>query len=76
MFAGEKINNTEDRSVLHIALRNRSNTPIEVDGKNVMPEVNAVLDRIFVFANKVRSGEWKGHTGRAITDIVNIGIGG
>lgn len=76
MFAGEKINITENRAVLHTALRNRSNTPILVDGKDVMPEVNAVLKQMREFSEKVRSGEWKGYTGKAITDIVNIGIGG
>jgi glucose-6-phosphate isomerase len=76
MFTGQKINATEDRSVLHVALRNRSNTPIIVDGENVMPEVNAVLDQMKDFSEKVISGVWKGYTGKAITDIVNIGIGG
>jgi glucose-6-phosphate isomerase len=76
MFAGEKINGTEDRAVLHVALRNRSNTPILVDGKDVMPEVNAVLAKMRGFTEKLRSGEWKGHTGKRITDVVNIGIGG
>jgi glucose-6-phosphate isomerase len=76
MFAGEKINRTEDRAVLHVALRNRSNRPIVVDGKDVMPEVNAVLAKMREFTTAVRSGAWKGHTGKRITDIVNIGIGG
>ncbi|HMO25022.1 MAG TPA: glucose-6-phosphate isomerase [Tepidisphaeraceae bacterium] len=76
MFAGEKINLTEDRAVLHVALRNRSNTPILVDGKDVMPDVNDVLKRMKAFVERVRSGTWKGHTGKPITDIVNIGIGG
>jgi len=76
MFTGQKINNTEDRAVLHVALRNRSNTPIYVDGQDVMPEVNAVLDKMRRFSEAVRSGEWKGYTGKPITDIVNIGIGG
>ncbi|MGB4811856.1 MAG: glucose-6-phosphate isomerase [Methylophilaceae bacterium] len=76
MFAGEKINTTENRAVLHTALRNRSNTPVLVDGKNVMPEVNAVLKQMRDFSVKVRSGDWKGFTGKRITDIVNIGIGG
>ena len=67
---------TESRAVLHVALRNRSNTPIFVDGKDVMPEVNEVLGRIKTFTERVRSGEWKGQTGKSITDIVNIGIGG
>ncbi|MFV0591053.1 MAG: glucose-6-phosphate isomerase [Draconibacterium sp.] len=76
MFAGEKINATEDRAVLHVALRNRSNTPILVDGKDVMPEVNAVLGQMKAFSEKVISGAWKGYTGKTITDVVNIGIGG
>jgi glucose-6-phosphate isomerase len=76
MYSGQKINQTEDRAVLHIALRNRSNTAIQVDGKNVMPEVNAVLEKMKIFSEAVRSGVWKGYTGKAITDIVNIGIGG
>ena len=76
MFAGERINTTENRPVLHIALRNRSNTPILVDGKDVMPEVNAVLAQMKSFCDRVRSGEWKGRTGKPITHIVNIGIGG
>ena len=76
MFSGEKINRTEDRAVLHIALRNRSNTPIVVDGKDVMPEVNAVLAKMKQFCDRVIGGEWKGYTGKAITDVVNIGIGG
>jgi len=76
MFEGEKINITENRAVLHIALRNRSNRPILVDGKDVMPEVNAVLAHMKDCSDKVRSGEWKGYTGKSITDFVNIGIGG
>jgi len=76
MFSGKKINNTEKRSVLHVALRNRSNTPILSDGKDVMPEINAVLEKMKGFCEKVRSGAWKGYTGKSITDIVNIGIGG
>lgn len=76
MFAGEKINTTERRAVLHTALRNRSNQPVYVDGQNVMPEVNRVLAKMRVFCHSVRSGEWKGYTGKAITDVVNIGIGG
>jgi glucose-6-phosphate isomerase len=76
LFAGEKVNNTENRAVLHIALRNRSNKPILVDGKDVMPEVNEVLARMKAFVNKVRSGEWKGQAGKPIRDIINIGIGG
>ncbi|MBX3189052.1 MAG: glucose-6-phosphate isomerase [Labilithrix sp.] len=76
MFAGEKINRTEDRAVLHVALRNRGGRPIVVDGKDVMPEVDAVLAKMRDFSDRVRSGAWKGHTGKTITDIVNIGIGG
>lgn len=76
MFSGEKINRTENRAVLHVALRNRSNTPILVDGKDVMPEVNAVLEKMKTFSQAIISGEWKGYTGKAITDVVNIGIGG
>ena len=76
MFAGEKINTTEQRAVLHVALRNRANTPIVVDGKDVMPDVNAVLAHMKRFCHEVRSGAWKGYTGKEITDVVNIGIGG
>lgn len=76
MFTGQKINVTEKRAVLHIALRNRSNRPILVDGQDVMPEVNAVLAHIREFSESVRNGDWKGYSGKAITDIVNIGIGG
>ncbi|QLB43089.1 glucose-6-phosphate isomerase [Mannheimia pernigra] len=76
MFSGKKINRTEDRAVLHVALRNRSNTPISVEGKDVMPEVNAVLAKMNHFCHRVISGEWKGYTGKAITDVINIGIGG
>ncbi|EES2004242.1 TPA: glucose-6-phosphate isomerase [Escherichia coli] len=76
MFSGEKINRTENRAVLHVALRNRSNTPILVDGKDVMPAVNAVLEKMKTFSEAIISGEWKGYTGKAITDVVNIGIGG
>ncbi len=76
MFNGLKINTTEDRAVLHIALRNRSNRPIVVDGKDVMPEVNQVLAKMRAFSETVRSGTWTGYTGKAITDVVNIGIGG
>ncbi|MBP5370967.1 MAG: glucose-6-phosphate isomerase [Bacteroidales bacterium] len=75
-FTGEKINKTEKRSVLHIALRNRSNTPIYSDGKDVMPDVNRVLAQMKDFSEKIISGEWKGYTGKAIKSIVNIGIGG
>ncbi|KAH3687650.1 hypothetical protein WICPIJ_001367 [Wickerhamomyces pijperi] len=76
LFKGDHINTTEDRAVYHVALRNRANKPMYVDGKNVAPEVDAVLQHIKEFSNQVRSGEWKGYTGKAITDIVNIGIGG
>ena len=76
MFKGEKINATENRAVLHIALRNRTNTPIIVHGEDVMPQVNAVLHKIKTFSGQVISGEWKGYSGKKITDIVNIGIGG
>jgi len=76
MFAGGKINMTEHRAVLHTALRNRSNTPVYVDGKDVMPEINAVLARIRKFSEAVRLGEFRGHTGKKLTNIVNIGIGG
>jgi glucose-6-phosphate isomerase len=76
MFSGAKYNNTENRAVLHVALRNRTHTPILVDGKDVMPEVNAVLAKMRAFSNAVRSGAWRGYTGQPITDIVNIGIGG
>jgi len=76
MFAGEKINNTEGRAVLHTALRNRSNRPVMVDGHDVMPDVNRVLAQMRSFTESVRSGEWLGSTGKPITDVVNIGIGG
>jgi glucose-6-phosphate isomerase len=76
MFRGEKINNTEGRAVLHVALRNRSNRPIYVDGQDVMPEVNLVLAKMRRFSDAVRNGDWRGYTGKAITDVVNIGIGG
>ncbi len=76
MFTGQKINITEGRAVLHVALRNRSNRPIMVDGKDVMPDVNRVLEQMKTFCHNVRSGAWKGYTGKAITDVVNIGIGG
>ncbi len=76
MFSGEKINLTENRAVLHVALRNRGNRPVEVDGKDVMPGVNAVLAKMRRLTEAVRGGEWKGATGKTITDIVNIGIGG
>ncbi len=76
MFSGDKINETENRAVLHVALRNRKNSPIYVDGQNVMPQVNAVLQKMEGFSKKIRSGDWKGYRGDRITDIVNIGIGG
>jgi glucose-6-phosphate isomerase len=76
MFNGAKINITEDRAVLHVALRNRSNRPLVVDGADVMPGVNAVLAKMREFSEAVRSGAWLGYTGKAITDVVNIGIGG
>ncbi len=76
MFNGEKINQTENRAVLHTALRNRSNTPVLQDGKDVMPDINAVLEKMKGFSEQVISGKWKGFTGKAITDVVNIGIGG
>lgn len=76
MFNGDKINQTENRPVLHIALRNQRNKPIYVDGKDVMPEVNAVLAKMEKFSEAIISGSWKGYTGKAITDVVNIGIGG
>jgi glucose-6-phosphate isomerase len=76
MFSGKVINNTEKRAVLHTALRNRSNRPILVDGQDVMPGVNQVLAKMKGFTEKVRAGNWKGYTGKSITDIVNIGIGG
>lgn len=76
MFTGKKINRTENRAVLHTALRNRANTPVLVDGKDVMPEVNAVLAKMKDFCQRIISGEWKGYTGKAISDVVNIGIGG
>ncbi|MCI0750259.1 MAG: glucose-6-phosphate isomerase [Flammeovirgaceae bacterium] len=76
MFLGSKINQTENRAVLHVALRNQSGRPVLVDGQNVMPEVNRVLDQMKVFSNSLLSSEWKGYSGKSITDIVNIGIGG
>lgn len=76
MFRGERINTTEDRAVLHTALRAPRDAVIEVDGENVVPAVHAVLDRMAGFADRVRSGEWTGHTGRRIRNVVNIGIGG
>ena len=76
MMTGEKINETEGRAVLHTALRNRSNKAILVDGKNIMPDINRVLDKMDIFSRKVRDGDWKGYTGKKIKNIVNIGIGG
>ncbi len=76
MFKGEKINFTEGRAVLHIALRNRKNTPILVDGKDVTPDVNAVLSHMKEFCGQVINKEWKGYTGKPIEDVINIGIGG
>ncbi|MEJ2692043.1 MAG: glucose-6-phosphate isomerase [Candidatus Thiodiazotropha sp.] len=76
MFSGERINITENRAVLHVALRNRGNRPIWFDGEDVMPGVNAVLEKMEDFSERVRSGAWKGYTGKRITDVVNIGIGG
>ncbi|MFW5681257.1 MAG: glucose-6-phosphate isomerase [Pseudomonadota bacterium] len=76
MFAGERINTTEDRAVLHVALRNRSDRPIHVDGHDVMPDVRAVLARLERFVGDVRGGTWRGFTGERITDVINIGIGG
>ena len=76
MFAGDRINTTEQRAVLHTALRNRSNRPVAVDGKDVMPAVNAVLAQMRDFSGRVRDGAWRGHAGQTITDVVNLGIGG
>jgi len=76
MFRGDKINITENRAVLHIALRAPKNETILVDGKNVVPDVHAVLDKMSAFCNRVRSGEWKGHTGKRIRNVINVGIGG
>jgi len=76
MFRGDKINTTENRAVLHTALRAPRGASVVVDGKNVVPEVHAVLDRMAEFANRLRNGEWKGHTGKRIRNVVNIGIGG
>src|SRR5262249_23010470 len=76
MFRGEKINVTENRAVLHVALRAPRGTSIVVDGQNVVPQVHDVLDRMAAFSTRIRSGEWKGHTGKRIRNIVNIGIGG
>jgi glucose-6-phosphate isomerase (EC 5.3.1.9) len=76
MFAGDKINETENRAVLHVALRNRKNTPIYLGGKDVMPQVNEVLQKIKTFSEQIISGKWKGYTGKKISDLVNVGIGG
>src|SRR5204862_1364883 len=76
MFRGEKINVTENRAVLHVALRAPRDASIVVDGEDVVPEVHAVLDRMAAFATRVRDGRWKGHTGKRIRNVVNIGIGG
>ena len=76
MFSGDRINNTEQRAVLHVALRNRSNRPIWADGEDVMPAINGVLDKMERFVTSVRSGDWVGYSGKRITDVVNIGIGG
>ncbi len=76
MFAGESINNTENRAVLHVALRNRSQRPIEVDGRDVMPDVQAALQHMQAFCSEIRDGKWRGYTGKAIRLVVNIGIGG
>ena len=76
MFRGEKINVSENRAVLHVALRAPTGESILVDGENVVPDVHAVLDKMAAFADRVRSGEWKGHTGKRIRNVVNIGIGG
>src|SRR6202034_3698071 len=76
MFSGEKINVSEGRAVLHVALRAPRNASISVDGRNVVPDVHAVLDKMAAFANRVRGGDWKGHTGKRIRNVINIGIGG
>src|SRR5271166_3259699 len=76
MFRGEKINVTEKRAVLHVALRAPKGASIVVDGENVVPQVQAVLDKMAAFSDRVRSGQWRGHTGKPIRNIVNIGIGG
>ena len=76
MFRGEKINLTENRAVLHVALRAPRGASINVDGENVVPQVHAVLDKMADFSNRVRSGAWKGHTGKPIRNVINIGIGG
>lgn len=76
MFSGAKINKTEDRSVLHTALRNRSNDPVIVNNSNVMIDVNNILEKMKNFSDSIINGEWKGYTGKVISDVVNIGIGG
>lgn len=76
MFAGEKINFTEKRAVYHVALRNVTKQPMQVDGKSVVEDVNSVLDHMKYFSEQVRSGEWKGYTGKKMNTIVNVGIGG
>src|SRR5271170_55289 len=76
MFRGEKINITENRAVLHVALRAPREASIVVDGENVVPQVHAVLDKMADFSKRVRSGQWKGHTGKSIRNVINIGIGG
>src|SRR5258706_12749920 len=76
MFRGEKINTTEKRAVLHVALRAPKDSSIIVDGENVVPQIHRVLDKMAQFSNRVRSGEWKGHTGKRIRNVINIGIGG
>ena len=76
MFRGEKINVSEKRAVLHVALRAPKDEVIKTDGKNVVPEVHAVLDKMAAFSDRVRSGEWKGHTGKRIRNVINVGIGG
>ncbi len=76
MFAGDKINFTEKRAVYHVALRNVTNQPMAVDGKSVVEETNSVLEHMKEFSEQIRSGEWKGYTGKKLTTIINIGIGG
>ena len=76
MFRGDKINITENRAVLHSALRAPRDASVLLDGKNVVPQVHAVLDKMSAFANRIRGGEWKGHTGKRIRNVINIGIGG
>src|SRR5437667_7937003 len=76
MFRGEKINTTEKRAVLHAALRAPKGSSIVVDGEDLVPQVHTVLDKMADFSNRIRSGEWKGHTGKRIRNVINIGIGG